>query len=309
MSNENWMGQLSDKARNLSIINLAIPGSHNSMTYAINSSSKPAPDAEPSTRRLNFIFPWFVRRWAVTQSADVAEQLKLGVRFFDLRICQNDEKFFYCHGLYSLEITEPLLAIINFLDSRPKEFAILDFQHFYAMQPKHHIQLHNVLRKLFGNRLYTRNDGPLSKCTLNYCHPNGKQVLIIYRRCSVNLPQDFWPSLSWPTPWPNVCSAKKLEEYLDTSLLTRHPTNGYVSQCIFTPTARYISLRFLSSLKSSAIKVDKKLYPWIKSQQPGPFDYKEKPTVNVFLGDFVNLKDGQFCQWVIDLNSCLECDM
>ncbi|XP_055916022.1 PI-PLC X domain-containing protein 2 [Eupeodes corollae] len=306
MSNENWMGQLSENARSLSIINIAIPGSHNSMTYGINSKSKPAPDAEQSTRRLNYIFPWFVRRWAITQSADVLQQLKLGVRFFDLRICQNEEKFYYCHGLYSMTIIDPLLEIINFLESHPKEFVILDFQHFYAMQPQHHIRLHNYLKQMFGSRLYTRNDGPLSKCTLNYCHPNGKQVIIIYRRF-VNLPQDFWPSLSWPTPWPNVCSVKKLEEYLDTALLTRQPMNGYVSQCIFTPTVRYITLRFLSSLRSSAKKVDKELCSWIKSQQPGPFN-KNKPTVNVFLGDFVNLKDGQFCQWVIDLNSCLECD-
>lgn len=225
-----------------------------------------------------------------------------------MRICQYQDLFYYCHGLFASKINEPLLEIINFLDLHPKEFVILDFQHFYDMRPEHHKYLHNHLIKLFGKRLYTRNDGPLSKCTLNYCFTKEKRLLIIYRRCTVDLPHDFWPSLSWPTPWPNVCSAKKLEDYLDTALLTRQPMNGFVSQCIITPTPRYITLRFLSSLRSSAKKVNKKLYPWIKSQQPGPFNYKEKPTTNVFLGDFVNLKNGQFCLWVIDLNSCLECD-
>lgn len=63
--------------------------------------------------------------------------------------------------------------------------------------------------------------------------------------------------------------------------------------------------RFLSSLKSTAKKVDKYLKDWIIGQSPGPFDGKENPKVNVMIADFVNLKDGQFCNWVINLNQKL----
>lgn len=78
---ENWMGKLPVYIRqNVPIIYLAIPGTHNSMTYAINSSSKVAPDADDSVRRLHRFFPFIVRRWSKNQRINVKQQLSLGIR-------------------------------------------------------------------------------------------------------------------------------------------------------------------------------------------------------------------------------------
>lgn len=142
-----------------------------------------------------------------------------------------------------MEIYQPLWRIQEFLDTHPQEFVILDFQHFYAVSQAQHHFLHTKLKDIFGSKLYSRCDGPLTACTLNFCASSGKQVVLIYRRCTIELPVEFWPGYSWPTPWPNVCSVKKLQSYLDESLLCRVPSNGYVSQCILTPSPRYISLR------------------------------------------------------------------
>ncbi|EDW25575.1 GL26671 [Drosophila persimilis] len=306
MSKEHWMRDLPPELRDMSIINLAIPGSHNSMTYGINGSSQLAPDAEPAIRRWYRFFPCFVRRWSKTQSSSIIEQLSLGVRYFDLRIAQRDEKFYYCHALFAMEIFEPLIELRQFLDSHPEELVVLDMQHFYDLTPNHHQQLHKELIQFFGHRLYSTTEGSLLDCTLNRCLEMQRQVVIIYRRCPIPLPLRFWPSFAWPTPWPNKASVKKLQSFLEDSLLSRQPQQGYVSQCLITPTGRYIAFRVFFSLKRTARRVDKKLYPWITEQTPGPFDPKEKPRVNVFLGDFVELKDGQFCNWVMDLNSKLE---
>lgn len=78
---ENWMGRLSmDVRQRVPIIYLAIPGTHNSMTYGITSLSKIAPDADESVRRLNRLFPVIVRRWSKNQKINVTQQLTLGIR-------------------------------------------------------------------------------------------------------------------------------------------------------------------------------------------------------------------------------------
>ncbi|XP_068144847.1 PI-PLC X domain-containing protein 2 [Drosophila tropicalis] len=306
MSKEHWMRELPPELRQLSIINLAIPGSHNSMTYGINSSSKLSPDAEPAIRRWHRFFPCFVRRWCKNQSSSIVEQLQLGVRYFDLRIAQNEGKFYYCHGLYSMEIFEPLDEIRQFLDTHSEEVVILDLQHFYDLDVAHHQQLHMELIQFFGHRLYSTLDGSLHDCSLERCLQLQRQVVVIYRRCPIPLPLRFWPSYAWPTPWPNKASVKQLQSFLEDSLLSRRPQDGFVSQVLITPTGRYIALRIFFTLQRTAKRVDKKLHPWIMEQIPGPFDPKQKPRANVFLGDFINLKDGQFCNWIIDLNKKLE---
>ncbi|EDW11926.1 PI-PLC X domain-containing protein 2 [Drosophila mojavensis] len=308
MSQEHWMRDLPPELRDLSIINLAIPGSHNTMTYGINSDSKLAPDADTAIRRWHRIFPCFVRRWSKNQSSSILEQLSLGVRYFDLRIAQHEGKFYYCHGVFAMEVFEPLQELRQFLDTHPEEVVVLDLQHFYDMTIPHHQQLHKELVQFFDQRLYATTDGPLLECSLTRCAELQRQVVLICRRCPIGLPAQFWPSYAWPTPWPNTASIKKLQSFLADSLLSRQPQQGYVSQCLLTPTGRYIALRLLFTLKRTAKRVDRKLKPWIVEQLPGPFDNGQKPRVNVFLADFVNLKDGQFCDWVIKLNSKLEWD-
>lgn len=78
---ENWMGRLPEYVRyKVPIIYLAIPGTHNSMTYGITRSSKIAPDADESIRRLHRLFPVIVRRWSKNQKINVTQQLTIGIR-------------------------------------------------------------------------------------------------------------------------------------------------------------------------------------------------------------------------------------
>lgn len=66
--------------------------------------------------------------------------------------------------------------------------------------------------------------------------------------------------------------------------------------------------RFYSSLRQScAVKVNQKLFDWIRDQTPGPFNKlgDARPTSNVFIADFVELNDYEFCKIVIGLNKKL----
>lgn len=166
--------------------------------------------------------------------------LQFEYRFFDLRISMNvtDNDFYFVHGLYCEQITQPLRQISDYLDEHPEEFVIFDCQHFYNFNDGDYERLENILRSIFANRFFTRSDGPLEKLTLNRANAMKRQLLVVYRHTRV--PNEFWPSCSWPTPWPNQIKVKKLEAYLDAMIAHRSPDAGYVSQCVLTPPVGFI---------------------------------------------------------------------
>ncbi|XP_055592727.1 PI-PLC X domain-containing protein 3 [Uranotaenia lowii] len=301
---ENWMSKLPSELKAVPIINLAIPGSHDTMSYGIKDNAEIAPDADPIVGTLNKFIPCVVRRWAVTQRYDITEQLKNGVRYFDLRICMKrpENKFYFVHGLFCEEINEPLEQLKNFLRTHPREFVVLDCQHFYLFNPTDHCVLSAELNRIFDQKIYSRNTSQLKDCTLESATANGKQILIVYRSdACVN--ERFWLSQDWPTPWPNEVNVKQLRQYLDESLTQRKPDTGYVSQCVLTPSVRFIVPRFMSSLRATCAKeVERKLLDWVKAQVPGPFGADDKPKCNVFLADFIDIQDNNFCKTVVSLN-------
>lgn len=49
--------------------------------------------------------------------------------------------------------------------------------------------------------------------------------------------------------------------------------------------------------------MNKKLIDWIKVQRPGPFELNaNQPTTNVFIADFIEINNSEFCRTVIELN-------
>lgn len=78
---KSWMGSLPDRLKEIPIINLAIPGSHDSMSYGIRPNANIAPDAEPVVNKLYKVMPCVVRRWAITQRLNAVQQLIHGIRY------------------------------------------------------------------------------------------------------------------------------------------------------------------------------------------------------------------------------------
>lgn len=194
-----------------------------------------------------------------------------------------------------------------YLESQPNEFVILDCQHFYNFTAKNHKQLIYTFQNLFGSKIFGRleNGNDLKKLTLESAAITGKQLLIVYR-CDAQVVDEFWFSQSYPTLWPNKVNVKDLKQYLETSLEKRSSNTGFVSQCVLTPDVKFIVPRFYSSLrKTCAKKVDAKLISWIQDQKPGAFCEGQLGKANVFLADFVDIKNNHFSKIVIDLNQKL----
>jgi hypothetical protein len=227
-------------------------------------------------------------------------------RYFDLRTAFNssDNLFYFVHGLYCNEISEPFDEILNFLSVHPQEFVILDFQHFYDFSWEHHRNLSEFIVSKFSSKIFERfsHEQIFHTFTLTQAAQLQKQIIVIYRNFKF-LHSNFFTTNHWPTPWPNVTSTEKLIERLEENLQTRQFYQGFCSQVLLTPTTGFILPRFYSTLRSTcAKKVDKKCRDWLMQQSPGTFGENDKKLSNVFLFDFVDLQDGSIPKIVIDLN-------
>ncbi|XP_008196716.1 PI-PLC X domain-containing protein 3 isoform X2 [Tribolium castaneum] len=243
---EYWMTSLPQKLRTTPIINLAIPGSHDSMTYGITKDSEVSPDAEPILQQLKFLGPiltTFMERWSKTQAASATQQLKLGIRYFDLRIATkpNEDKFYFVHGLYSGEVGGILDEIKAFLDTHPFEVVILDCQHFYAFEQADHERLMQLLTSVFGHKLLPYMSH-MDHITLQYMTNECRyQVIVVYRSDAARFGQPLlWPSGCFPTPWANTDSIPELIAFLSDMLKQRDPLMGYISQCVLTPSSCFV---------------------------------------------------------------------
>lgn len=238
----NWMRDLPARVRQQPIINVAIPGSHNAMMHQVIKNSPAAPDAPRGLDVFYRIFPGCVKNWLLTQSYGVREQLEHGIRYLDIRTSYHEGTFWFCHGLFSGVYLQPLQEVKAFLDAHPEEVVFLDFQHVYNCDKALHEKYCDLISSVFGKKILPRSETDLRSCSLDDMTSRGRQVLVIYRRyCDEK--RHFWCSYNFNTPWPNTMSATKLKQILEDNIQWRDKENGYVTQCVLTPTIKYILMQ------------------------------------------------------------------
>ncbi|MFA7076076.1 MAG: phosphatidylinositol-specific phospholipase C domain-containing protein [Candidatus Izemoplasmatales bacterium] len=131
----NWMSEniTSDKK----IVDIAMIGAHDAFSYQIDIFSQVDEKSAESvmTGFVGKFIKGFSIRQSKTQTVNVEEQLKSGVRYFDMRLSYNeDEKEYYTvHNYFSTPLKSVLRMIEKFLSANPGEFIILDIQHVYGV--------------------------------------------------------------------------------------------------------------------------------------------------------------------------------
>ncbi len=127
--NNSWMNYLSDQTL---LIDAIIPGSHDAGTFNMSYLGK-------------------------TQGYSVEDQLKMGARYFDLRVNKTDGGYYMFHSVLNGEKFENVLcAITSFISKNPSETLILDFQHFKGGSANDVADM--LQRSLFDNNLAVKND-------------------------------------------------------------------------------------------------------------------------------------------------------
>jgi len=294
-----WMSNLPETLTSLPLNFIAIPGSHDSFTYCLSSSSSVAPDAEDVIKKLTSIFgilaKSIVARWGKTQGLNTSGQLAAGIRYFDVRVAKNSkekDEIYSCHSLFANPIKTDLTSINDFLNKHDKEVVLLDINHFYSFDMNEHFRLLRHLESIFGNKLvpYTYQTP-----SLDQLWKTPHRVFVFYHSRDVQRPY-LWPGYFIPSPWANTNDLNKLLNYLTENYKQGRPDDYfYVSQGILTPTTGDIIKHVFSSLKSvMADKATPAFIKWLDDKSTG------KGKINCTIVDFVEHVD--YVSSVMQLN-------
>ena len=98
-----WMRDVHNDLKDIPLSELAIPGSHNSGAYWIDENGPLASNQPDLVRTL--VENWeparaIIKKYSITQTLDVLEQLNHGVRHLDIRVAVFNGSFHVYHGFY-----------------------------------------------------------------------------------------------------------------------------------------------------------------------------------------------------------------
>ncbi|XP_055767606.1 PI-PLC X domain-containing protein 1-like isoform X2 [Salvelinus fontinalis] len=162
-TNADWMSQLPEELWGTPLWDLAIPGSHDSMSYCLDTHS-------PVLGSESFMLQ-FLDRLAPCIMWCIPDQLDAGIRFFDLRIAHKniknthntqdllkthntDDTLYFAHAIYTLQtVKEALSTMAVWLKQHQKEVVILSCSHFYLLTDSEHQALVCYITQLFKDKL------------------------------------------------------------------------------------------------------------------------------------------------------------
>ena len=129
----NWMSYIDD---NVLVNEIVMPGSHDAGSYKM---------------------VWL----GETQQFNMAQQLQMGVRYFDLRVNKKDGEYIIFHSIINgVEFLPILETIKTFIIENPTETLLLDFQHFKGDSEQDVFDL--ITNYLYNNNLLVENNTELS---------------------------------------------------------------------------------------------------------------------------------------------------
>ncbi|XP_063049930.1 PI-PLC X domain-containing protein 1-like [Engraulis encrasicolus] len=309
-----WMSQLPQMLTTVPLWNLAIPGSHDSMTYCLDASGELEPNSSPELDGLKTletllqpIMPQInkdindvIKSWVTTQDLTIVQQLHAGIRYFDMRVaCKPDEEdgsrpLYFAKMLYTTaEVEETFRQMSKWLAEHPKEVVIISCKNFDGMNSDDHQGFITQLMDIFSNKLCPNTETP----TLQDCWDKNYQVILSYADEEQAANQEFlWP---WPETnyWAaNQFTADGVLEYLKKRFQTEGRNAGFFATGLnLTPDEQYVLEHPYSSLHKMASSAYPQLMQWATKQQPGA----GRTCINIIAADFV---DPYFTQLVININ-------
>ncbi|XP_056316129.1 PI-PLC X domain-containing protein 1 [Danio aesculapii] len=298
---ENWMSLLPEKLWDIPLTNLAIPGSHDAMSYCLDINSPLLRSESDTFRLLDGVFYCFTRpfiyRWATTQVINIVEQLQAGIRYFDLRIARKQydtsSELYFTHIIYThATVIETLETVNSWLESHPKEIVILACRNFEGMSDELHEGFIYALKNIFRSKLCPMNETLL---TLRSLWASGFQVVLSYEDRTHH--KELWPAI--PYIWANKPNAEELIQYIECQQQLGRPKSFFVAGLNLTTDRCFIASNPQESLKTLTKKNWNRVQEWLKEQKPGA----EPPCLNIIAGDFIGLLP--ICSLVISLNKKL----
>lgn len=286
--NKDWMTKNWESLKNKSFKEIHIVGSHdstcNKMNYDI--STNVFKGLPLLYRFLGALFPCIVDKFTKTQKLSIYEQLCIGVRYFDFRICLYDN-IYYCSHTYMCGLLDDYLEQIRkFNLENPDELIIIqygsDYNHRNTVSNLD--VLHNYIYSYLNQNNNNKNIVNVLTKTLN--NEDNKTFLMTQKLETV---KNLGPIILFNTfesVWFNVNSVpvffEKYEEYC-----ANYSTKTCALGCTVTPNEKTNFLegsieKYANEIKKKLItekQIDKSLNLFCVYN----FDYVDEEIVDYFL--------------------------
>ena len=305
-----WMANMAAKIGPKPLRKVAIPGTHDSCTNLITSSSQLGLD-NPGWRETINGLP-FVREiqkaimaeWALAQPLDVTRQLEAGIRYLDLRLqnSDRDREQNFTHGLVSGPLDDLVAQVSGYMTAsgNDKEIIVLDFNHFYGFTTKAHQAVIERLLQTFGNRLAPASLG--LDVTVDELWASTYRIIVFYDDTfTVSVTPFLWPQNRISSPWPDTADPTTLFNTLGSEVAKLPVSTFFVLQGVLTPDLNSILNGLVpatsapDSLKTLAGLANGQLVKRLQN------DWKSKG-INIVICDWFNLAPG-YVDTVVKLNT------
>lgn len=266
MDPKSWMGQLSQDKQLRTLDCLALPSTHDSGAYQLNTCHPISSQETPNLfwSKLLALVPCvtsFVKKWTLTQSLSIYEQLQMGIRAFDFRLAWDGSDFWIVHTFSLVRLESALEQIKKFLLEQPSEVIVVRSKAGWEQRSTmtgRSGALESLLTSVVGNLTipYSREIP-----TLEWCLVSGKRLLFSYEGSTLDIGSSIWTSDVFIGHWANTNNIDNLKA--DINALKRIPKPvGMFREVSFTltPTTddikndaiRTLTCRSTSSLRTFA---------------------------------------------------------
>ncbi|XP_013789720.1 PI-PLC X domain-containing protein 2-like [Limulus polyphemus] len=247
-----WMKENDRKIRNIPLVKLMIPGTHNSGSY------RRYKGLESETVFLRYLY---------NQEETIFNQLAYGIRFLDLRVGfypHTNEKFWINHRLFSVNNTlvTVLQDVASFLQAT-QEVVLIDFHNFptgFSYRPEIHRWLIRLVLEHLGPYMVPRHVGP--SVTLGTLWNIGKRLLVSYNSRHYISNGLLWPGVSHI--WGNKQTVRDLKIFFDGAFRQSNYSTLSSAMAELTPTIATFFTEPRKGLRGFAHDVNRKITRWFR---------------------------------------------
>jgi len=300
---DHWQSDSTSEISDRMLNQVIMPGSHDSGTYGVNAGSFLTSDAESEYLNLasQIGFHSYIEGWTKTQKLSILEQLSLGIRYLDLRVCgkrldgsQTDLQSnpYICHTLSSVMFQKIIDEVSEFLEqpNHEKEVILLDINHLYDINDNQFNEMTSYMQKKLGRYIASPQNFTTSSTYHDFWN-EGKQLIVFIDRANAHdiFHDIYWANQDISSPWPDATETNILIQKMEENLSTRDPKKFFVLQTQKTPNTNTILSGFniFKSDPRNALEFtgnyQLKVSDWI---------FKNKVNIwkngNIMIQDFVN---------------------
>jgi len=273
-----WMEQLYSES-DASLKDIVIPGTHDSGTYAITSSS----DLSSVSGQWFYKFAKsVVSGWSKTQACDIATQLNGGIRYLDLRLEWHEDDIWIVHGLLSDTLSNVLHDVKEFSEAHPKEIVILDFQSLTT--PDRYAETDAMLQLMLGDVMITNSYNAESSIHELWDSTEGNVIAIMNSWSMADYSDQYWyRDYELESDWANSGDADIVYDHVTNAIDNRATDMFSVAQCVVTANEKYIVAGILggpNTIEKFNRPINDEINDWVNGW------VEEGLPVNIVMTDF-----------------------